>query len=136
MNEITVPDTAQVDNKAMSSVAAAQAMTIKTDKDFTVADFFCVNLKALEKEIIDTFKEPKEKAWSAHKAIVAAEAKHLLPVQEARKIAKEKMSEFQDEQECIRQAEEKRLQEEANKRAEEDAIQAAAEAEKSGDRDR
>lgn len=129
-NQIAVPDTQTVDSKAVSSVAQAQAMTIRTAEDYTVADRFCVALKALEKEVIDTFADAKAKAFAAHKAITAAEARHLVPVQEARKIAKEKMSAWQDAEDAKRRDEEKRLADEARKKAEDEAI-SAAEAEES-----
>jgi hypothetical protein len=133
MNEIVLPDTKQSDSKAMTAVEQARALTITTAAEYTAADVMCTGLKELEKEIITTFKEPKEKAWSAHKAIVAAEAKHLEPVQQARKIIKSKMSEWQEAEEKRRCEEEARLQAEANKLAEEQALKAAEEAQKAGD---
>ena len=132
-NAIAVPETQAVDAKALSSVEKARGMIITTAEDFKGADNFCVGLKELEKEIVSTFKDAKDKAFAAHRAVCAAEAKHLEPIQEARKIVKAKMIEWSDEQEKLRIAEEKRLQAEAKKKAEDDALAAAEAAEKSGD---
>ena len=126
-------DARKVDSKAISALDQARAMTINTDEDLTRADIFCVCLKALEKEIIDTFADAKSKAFAAHRAVVAAESKHLIPVQDARAIVKPKIKSYQDKVEAARQAEEKRLQEIENKRAEDEALKAAEAAEKSGD---
>lgn len=133
MHEIALPDTKASDEKALSAVDKARQLSILTPTDYTVADTFCVGLKELEKEIVGTFKDPKEKAWAAHKSIVAAEAKHLEPIQEARRLIKQKMSAWQELEDQKRREEEARLQAEANKRAEEEALKAADEAQKAGD---
>jgi hypothetical protein len=132
-NEIAV-QTGAVDAKAMTAVEQARDMVITNNDGLALADAFCVSLKKLEKEIIDTFADAKAKAFAAHRAVTAAETKHLMPVQEARKIIKQKIDAFVSEQERLRQAEERRLQEEARKAAEQAALDAAEAAEKSGDK--
>lgn len=121
-----------IDKKALTAVEQAKGLSIINNEIFLIADAACVGLKELEKEIIATFKEPKEKAWAAHKSIVAAEAKHLDPVLEARKIYKGKMSVWQDEQERIRRIEEDRQRLEAQKVAEEEALRLAQQAQAEG----
>jgi hypothetical protein len=134
METTMIVKTDDVDAKAMTAVEQAKAMTISTVLEFAKADGFCVALKNLEKEIIDTFADAKAKAFAAHRAVTAAEAKHLIPVQEARKITKTKMVAFQDAEDARQRAEEKRLEDEARKKAEEAALAAAEAAEKSGDK--
>lgn len=133
MEMIVVPETKETDAKAISAIEKARAIVIITEEDFKAADSFCAGLKDLEKEITSTFKDAKEKAFSAHRAICAAEAKHLEPVQEARKLIKPKLFAWQQEEERKRAAEEKRRQDEAKKRAEDEALASAEQAEKDGD---
>lgn len=132
---IAVPNTETVDGKALGHLERARAMVINSVEDFSAADDFCVALKELEKEIVGTFKDAKDKAFGAHRAICAAEAKHLDPVVQARKLVKPKMDDFRQEQERIRLEEERRQQEAAQKAAEDEALRQAAEAEKAGDKE-
>ena len=134
-NSIMVVETQIVDSKSRYAVEQARNMTISTVLEFAKADGFCIALKQLEKEIVDTFADAKAKAFAAHRAVTAAEAKHLLPVQEARKITKGKMSAFQDAEEKKRREEEARLQEIEHKKAEDEALAAAEAAEKAGNKE-
>lgn len=134
MQELTVVDVKDIAVKAQDHLSSARALVVESPEQFTRADVFCVGLKELEKEIISTFKEPKEKAWQSHKAIVAAEAKHLEPVQEARKIAKGKMVVFQEAEERKRQEDERRRQAEARREEEDRKLREAEALEKAGDK--
>lgn len=130
---IAEPQTQAVEAKTLTAIEQAKAMTITTNLELARADGFCVALKELEREIVGTFADAKAKAFAAHRAVTAAEAKHLEPVMDARKIVKTKMSSYQDEQEALRRAEERRLEAEARKKAEDEALAAAEAAERSGD---
>lgn len=132
MENVIAVQTEVIDKKALSAVEQARALTISSNELYVQADNACVGLKELEKEIVATFKEPKEKAWAAHKSIVAAEAKHLDPVVEARKLYKQKMAIWSDAQEKIRRDEEERQRVAAQKAAEEEAIRLAEQAQKAG----
>ncbi len=116
-----------------SHLDLARSLTIQTPDEYARADQFCVDLKSLEKSIIETFAEAKEKAFQTHRAITSAEAKHLEPVKQARTIIKCKMSDFQEKERKEREAEEARLRQEAQKRAEDEALAQAEAAHKLGD---
>jgi hypothetical protein len=124
----------EVEKKALTMVDRAKALTISNNEECKSADDFCIGLKELEKQIIEHHKDIKEKAWATHKAAVAAETRALVPVLEARKIAKGKMAEWLESEEKKRRAEEDRLRKEAQKKADDDALKAAEEAERNGDK--
>jgi len=132
MNELEI-DTKAVDGKSMTALEKSKALLIASNGDFSGADTFCTALKGIEKEIIETFADPKKKALAAHRSIVAAEGRHLEPILEARVIIKKKMGTWQDEQEAIRREEEKCLQVIAQKKADDEALAAAALAQQAGD---
>lgn len=127
--------TEAVERKALSAVEQAKQLAILSDNDLVTADQFYVGLKDIEKEITDTFREPKERAFQAHRAITAAEKRHLDPITEARRIIKGKIGDYREAQEQIRRDEERRLQEEARKKAEDRALSEAADLEKQGKKD-
>lgn len=122
--------------EAKAAVRSAEEFVISNDGQLENADKFQTALQALEKTIKSDFKKSKEQAWSAHKAIVAQEAKHLKPVQQARKILKSKMANYQEEQERIRQEEERKAQEAARAAAEQSQLEEAEHAEEMGDKKR
>jgi uncharacterized membrane protein YqiK len=88
------------------------------------------------KEVKDTFDPICEKAFAAHKEATGKRALYLDPLVAAQKSVKGLMSAYDAEQERIRLAEQRRLEEEARKKAEEqallDAIEAEAEAKRNG----
>lgn len=112
----------------------AKGFIIKTAEDFALVDAHCAGLLALKKDIEKDFKASKESAYSTWKAIVAQEKGHLDGIDEARRIDKQKMDAWREEQETIRRREEARLQEEARRRAEQEQLEAAERAEKSGNK--
>lgn len=130
MNEI---QTQVVDIKAISSLAFANQMVIATDDDCRQAIDIEKGLAALMKEIDTTFDPHIATAFQAHKGLVAEKKKHAEPVEEAKRIVKEKRIVYTDEQERIRKAEEARIQAEARRLIEEAALAAAIAAEEAGD---
>lgn len=129
-NELAVK---QIEDRASTMLADAEAFSISTNADLMLADERCVALMALQKEVEATFSEPKQKAHEAHRAIVAAENRHMKPIQEARQKYRVKMGAWQAEQEKKRQAEERRLQEDARKLEEDQKIAEAKLHEDAGD---
>lgn len=129
-NAIAIPE---ANPKAITALETAQKFSLVTAEDYTLADTLCVGLKELEKSIIADFDEPKRKASEAHKAVVAQEKKHLVPVVEARAIYKTKMDSWNTEQRRLAEIEAARLRAEAKKKAEDEALAKAAMAEEFGD---
>lgn len=127
-------DTKEVDTKSNNALALANSFSIASAEDFTRADEICCGLADLEKEIVNTFKDAKEKAFQAHRAITAAERKHLQPVQDARKVYKAKMSIYQTEMDKKRIAMEAEIKARLEKQQQEAVLEAAIDAESKGDK--
>jgi hypothetical protein len=132
MNDISFP---QQNTKGLNAVTQANSITIDSNDSYSAADAFCVSLKELEKEVAATFKDPKDKAWAAHKAVVAAENKHLEPIEQARRIIKQKLDGWRRKMEDERRKEEDRLRLDAKKRAEDEALRIATSAHAMGNRE-
>lgn len=127
---------AEVDKKMAAkeadAMAYAVALVIADNDTYTKADQFCVALKGLEKEIIADFADSKKAADIAHKTITAQEKSHLEKVIPPRNMVKQKMAVYQDAQEKLRREEEERQQAAAQKLADDAALEAAKQAEASG----
>lgn len=118
---------------AQTALEVARGFTITDNDGYLIVDGHCASLAALEKAIKSEFRDPKQKANDAHKAIVAMETKLLEPIDEARKLDKAKMATWRDYQEKLRREEAARLEDEAIKKAEGEAAMAAMVAEDAGD---
>ena len=122
----------QTEQKALSIPDQAKALTVASNEDYTQGETLLSSCKQLETEIHAAFDPIVEKAHLAHKEAVAQRAKYLNPIEEGRKILKQKMIAFQQEQERIRREEQARLEAEAQKRAEDEALALASQAEAEG----
>lgn len=120
------------DTQAGTALSEARKFVITNENEAIKADELCSGLLGLEKHIQDNFRTAKQKAHEAHKAVCDAEARHLEPVHEARKIIKGKLGDWLDLREKERHEREERLREEARKDAEREAIEKAARLEKEG----
>src|SRR3990167_488271 len=123
----------ELDAKTIQSVEHADKIEISDTLTYIAATEFLLILKSIQKEIDETFNGPIEAAHASHKSILAAKKKHSEPITEAERIIKIKIGSYLAEQEKIRIAEERRLQEEARKRAEEEQLAEAVALEASGE---
>lgn len=98
-------------------VQRATAIVIRDPQQYEQAAAFLKAIKAAQKTVVDFFGPMKTKAHAAWKAITSQETETLAPLAEAERHVKNKMLDFAQEQERIRQAEERRLQAEADERA-------------------
>jgi len=85
-------------------------------------------IKALKKEVCETFDPIIKKQHEAHKESIAQKKKYLQPLDEVEKLIKNQIVEFHKEEEKKRIEEQKRLEE----KAQEEQIQKAIDAEQSG----
>lgn len=85
--------------------------------------------KELLKEIDEAYDDLVKSANKLHKDLVAKKAKFYNPTEAGVKAAKKLMSDFEEEQEKIRLADQKRLEDIAKKEAEDRLLQEAEEAE-------
>jgi len=119
----TMPQALAFDKGIVDRAASRKAMTAYLKAN-----------KTLMKEITDTFGPLKKKAHEAHGALVAAERKHLEPLEKAESVIKGKMSTWAIEQELIRVAKESELRAAAQKAEEERRLAEAQAAEDRGDK--
>lgn len=126
-------ETKQVEEKALSIVDQAKAVVIQNNETYLAAGEMWKTIKAMMKEVDDTFNPIIEKAHQSHKEALGQKAKYYKPLDEASRKVKSLMSDWDQEQERIRLAEQKRLEEIARKEEEERQIQAALEAEAAGE---
>ena len=124
-----------VEQQALSVPEQAKAIIVTNNDQFAKGEEFLAICKALENEIHKAWDETVELAHAAHKSAVAKRKGFLDPLEEGRRLVKQKMIAYQDEQERIRREEQRKADEEARKRAEQDALDAALAAEKEGDKE-
>ena len=127
-----VPESKETKNKALSALQVAQAWLIADTEGFTKAAAFRDGLKAIEREINDTFDGPIAAAFKAHKAIVAAKKTYSDPLEAALRTIKGKLIVYDEEQKRIARLEQIRLEAEAKKKAEEEALELATLLEEAG----
>jgi type II secretory pathway pseudopilin PulG len=126
-----------VNQKALtySEIVAALPPIKTADEYIRIGDLWKEG-RALLKEIDDGYDDLIKAAHKLHKDAVAKKARYYNPVDGAVRAAKSLMSDYDLEQERIRQEEQRRLAEEARKQAEEqallDAIAAEEEAKRNG----
>lgn len=131
-----VQEITAVKNLALSVPDQARQITvIKTTDDYVRAGEVLLTIKEIRKKIEATFKPIKQKMDAAKKEVLDQEKAADAPLAEAEAWLKPQISTYLAEQERIRREEERRLQEEARKREEEARLQAAIEAEKSGNKE-
>lgn len=123
--QVSLPDTQEIDKKAISAVEEAKEMPVAVRPEYEAAGAFLLVLKGLEKEINETFDPMIKAAYDAHRTIIATRDKHRAPIIEAEKIVKLKMGDFQKLEEKRIQYEEVRLREAAKKAEEEDRLRTA-----------
>ncbi len=107
------------------AVTRARELVIRDGDSYVVACDYQRGWAALEKEIVDTFRESKRKTDAAHKEVVAMEKRHLQDLQIARKILGPKIATYMEEQARSRREEERRLQLEADNEAEKERLDQA-----------
>ena len=116
---VALPD--NVTAEASSIVSAANAIAINDDISYAEAGEFQRAAKQLKSKIADFFDPLVQKAHEAHKALTAARAKELEPINAAIETASRKMGAYQLECERQRREEEAILRKQAEEAAKEEA---------------
>lgn len=101
MNEVTISE--EMKSQSHKGIDYAKNLVISTQRSLELAAEFVRRLAKLKKEIVTTFKDPKEKAWETHKSICEAEKKHLKPIADTKQIVDSKMAVYVTHQERIAQ---------------------------------
>jgi hypothetical protein len=128
-----VPEEQEVQQSLAPILEEARGIVVQTKEQHAAALEIIKRCGQTEKQVLGLFAKPKGDSHTAWKSIVAAEKSLLAPLREAKRLAGDKCSEFEREQERIR-LEEQRLLEEAARKAEEERVLAeAAAAQDAGD---
>lgn len=134
--ELAVPDVSVIEGKYREVMGEVEGISIGTDEDVEIAGYTLKTVKAIQKEVVSTFKPAIEQAHRAHKAIIAAQNKYLNPLNKAEKKIKVAISNFVMERERKAKEEQRKMLEEARRKAAEEAQKAAEEALDKGDLER
>lgn len=129
------PEVKEVTTLALSVPDQANAIIIKSNEDYTRAGQLLITIKGIRKKIEETFKPIKQKMDIAKKEVLDQEKAADAPLAAAEAIIKPRIAQWNAEQERIRQAEERRLQEIARQEEEDRQIAAAIAAEQSGNKE-
>ena len=129
---LLTPEAEEVSTRALTIPEQANAVKIVDPDSYVRASGLWQDIRALRKQVSDTFTPIIQKAHAAHREALDRKAAVDAPLETAEKTVKKAMNAWDEEQERIRQAEQRRLQEEARKREEEARLAAAIEAEKEG----
>lgn len=100
-------------------VSEANALTVRDQTSYDAAASMMFGLVELRKKIVEHHKASRMASYAAWKAVCAAEASLLDPVEKAEQIVKEKLA--------VYEAEQRRIQEEAERKAREELDRLAAE---------
>lgn len=126
------PDTTAVEQETALVVREAEAFEIVNTASYEAAGAFLVRVKNVRKQIDEVYGPHVKEAHRLHKNLVAAKKSHEQPLDNAERIVKGKVGNYQREQERIRREEEDRLRVIARKEAEERQLAEAAELEAQG----
>lgn len=136
MTEVIIGKEDEVTKEVMTVETQAKGLKVIDTASYVAAGELWKSIKALRKKVADTFDDIIKAAHLAHKKAVEKKKMHDEPLDAAERIVKKAMSDYDAEQERIRQAEQRRLEEIARKAAEEqallDAIAAEEEARRNG----
>lgn len=130
-----VPDPAPMQREGTAVVERAKSLKVTTRGEYELAAGPELrHVKDLIRSIEDAFRDPKTKAYEAHKSITKLESDLLAFPKEAKRILERAMDDFLLEDERQTRLERARLQEEERKKAEEAKLAQAIALEQAGDR--
>jgi len=129
----------ELEERTLSFPKQASLLKVSDQATLTKANGFLLDVKAMQKQINDTFDPMIKKAHEAHREAISQKKHFETPLKEAEGIVKKEIGKYMAEQERIRkEAEEKarREREEAERKAKEEEerkLQEAIKAEETGD---
>ena len=122
-------ETREVATRALSVVEQAKSIKVVDSDTYSAAGLLWKAIVDMIKEVDDAFDKNIKRWHEGHKAAIADKAKYWNPLDSAKKSVKKIMSDYDTEQERIRQAEQRRLEEIARKEEEERRLAEAIAAE-------
>ena len=122
----------KLEETALSWPAQASEVNIVDQDSYNEAAVLITKIVSLRKQVVAHHKPVKDAANKAHKEACAAERRMLTPLSQAETTIKNALLRWDRQQEALRAAEQKRLQDEARKQEEEARLEIAAQAEAEG----
>lgn len=122
----------QLEQSGKLAVQTAKALTVASQEDYEKGATYLTGITTRMKQVTDYWKDKKQAAAAAHKALVNAEKQMLKPLEEAEAIIKKSMLDYQRAVEKAR----REAEAEARRRQQEEAmrlVDQAAQAEEKGD---
>jgi hypothetical protein len=129
-----VPQEDEVTREVVTVENQAKELKVIDAASYIAAGELWKSIKALRAKVADTFDDIIKAAHLAHKKAVEKKKMHDGPLDAAERIVKQALSAYDLEQERIRLAEQRRLEEIARKQTEEEALLAAIAAEEEAKR--
>lgn len=124
---MTVATVEQMDTaQATDIVERVQVMAVVDAHTYTKAGELLKTVKAFQGDIIAYYEPRKKQAKAVHQQYCDDERERMVPLLRAEADLKQSMRAFDDQQELLRQAEQRRLEEDARKREEARRIDEAA----------
>lgn len=130
--ELTLVPGFDVLQKALTWPDRARAIAIVDADSYRQASELLLAIKALRKEADETFDPISADAHRAWKTSLEQKRKVETPLTEAERVIKDALVRFDDEQERLRQAEQRRLEADAREREQAEALERAAAMEREG----
>lgn len=119
----------QLKTRALTFPEKASKIIVHNDETLKAANNLLLGIKAMIKEITNTFAPMKKKTHEAHKAVVAQEKTYLDPLYSAERIAKNQVAVYYRKKEKERQEAERKA-EEARQRELQKKVELEAEAQR------
>ncbi len=117
MTELVIKSPADVESELPAVTQWAQGLVVTSADDFEAAGERLKTIKGLSKRIVDFFKPMKQAADATKKAILDAEKKLSVPLENAELLAKRAMLGYQQAEQRKADEERRRLQAEADEAA-------------------
>ena len=100
MTQMATEGQRELAGEADKLMQVAQAMVVNSDDTYQDGADFCSAMLRRDKKVIEMFRDPKAKAWEAHKAVCNAENLHLGRNKSASEVVAGKMKDFHEKREA------------------------------------
>ena len=133
--EIVVPQRTDLSSEGSSALDQAKAIIIQTEQNRMLASDFLGSIKRLRKKIDEAYDGIVASIYKSHRLAVATKKQYSDPVDEAERIVKRKLADYQEQREMEARREQMAAEAAARKAAEDAQLAQAATLEAAGHKD-
>ena len=133
--EIVVPQRTDLSSEGSSALVQARAITIQTEQHRMLASDFLGSIKGLRKKIDEAYDGIVASIYKSHRLAVATKKQYSDPVDEAERIVKRKLADYQEQRETEARRDQMVAEVAARKSAEDAQLAQAAALEAAGHKD-